>query len=156
MTGMTDFEVYKRNRAPAVNTPAITVTQRLQLSINDAAYALLGSPKAIELMYSRADRIVGLRPIDASEPHAYVLRTRGEKYRGHGPYVVSGAAFFNYFGITVKETTRYAATEQNGIVTIDLKDHDGLVADGESETTKQEGSRPRRTVRRGGGVQNDL
>ena len=153
MTGMADdFEVYKRNRAPAVNTPAITVMQRGQLSINDAAFALLGSPGAVELMYSRANRIVGLRPVDPSEPHAYVPRTRSAKNRGHGPYVVSGAAFFSYFGIEVKQTARYAATMQNGVLTIDLKEHSAALVGTEGETAGQEGDRPRRTVRRGGGA----
>jgi len=149
MTDMTEFEVYRRNRTPAVNTPAVTVMQRGQLSINDAAFELLGSPKAIELMYSRSDRIVGLRPVDPSEPHAYVPRTRSAKYRGHGPYIVSGAAFFNYFGIEVKQTERYTATLQDGVLTIDLKKPGVPLPSGVSEPADQGNGQGRRVVRRG-------
>jgi hypothetical protein len=117
---MTEFEVYRRNRVPVASAPAVTVTQRAQLSINDTAFEALGSPKAVELMYSRADRIVGMRPVDPSEPHAYVPRTRASKNRGHGPYVVSGAAFFSYYGIEVEQTTRYQATVKDGMLTFDL------------------------------------
>jgi len=38
-----------------------------------------------------------------------------------GPYIVSGAAFFSYFGIDVEQTTRYMATVEDGVLTIDLK-----------------------------------
>jgi hypothetical protein len=133
MTDMTEYEVYKRDRTPAVSTPAVTVTQRGVLSINDAAFAELGSPKAVELMYSRADRIIGLRPVDPAEPHAYVPRTRPSKNRNHGPYTVSGAAFFSYFGIKIDQTTRFTATVQDGILTIDLKKPGVLLASSEAK-----------------------
>jgi hypothetical protein len=121
---MTEFEVYRKDRTPANSTPSVTVTQRGQISVNDAAFAQLGSPKAVELLYSRADRIIGLRPVDPDERHAYVPRTRSAKYNGHGPYVVSGSGFFSYFGIEVSQTMRYAATVEDGILRIDLNDPD--------------------------------
>lgn len=121
---MTEFEVYRKDRTPANSTPSVTVTQRGQLSINDAAFAELGSPKAVELLYSRADRIIGLRPVDPTERHAYVPRARTAKYNGHGPYVVSGSGFLSYFGIEVDQTTRYPATVKDGILRIDLNNPD--------------------------------
>lgn len=152
MTGMADdFEVYKRNRAPADNRPAVTVMQRGQLSINDVAFEMLGMPEALELLYSRTKRVVGVRPVDRDEPHAYVPRTRSAKYRGHGPYVVSGAAFFRYFGIEVKQTARYTATMRDDALIIELMEHSDAIAFSEDETAGQEGDRLRRTVRRGGG-----
>jgi len=123
LADMVEWEVYKRTRAPA-STPVVTVTQRGQLSLNDAAFEELGSPKAIELLYSRADRVVGIRPVDPSEPHAYVPRTRAAKNRGHGPYLIPGIAFFNYYGIEVEQATRYAATVRDGILTFDLNNPD--------------------------------
>jgi hypothetical protein len=120
---MTEFEVYRKDRTPANSTPAVTVTQRGQLSINDAAYTELGSPKAVELLYSRTDRVIGLRSVDPTERHAYVPRT-ATKNLGHGPYVVSGAAFFSYFGIEVDQTLRYPATVEDNILRISLNNPD--------------------------------
>jgi hypothetical protein len=120
---MTEFEVYRKDRTPANSTPAVTVTQRGQLSINDAAYTELGSPKAVELLYSRTDRVIGLRSVDPAERHAYVPRT-ATKNIGHGPYVVSGAAFFSYFGIEVDQTRRYTATVEDDILRINLNNPD--------------------------------
>ena len=95
--------------------------QRGQLSLNEAAFAELGSPKAVELMFSRADRLIGIRPVDPNEPHAYSPRTAA-KNKGHGPYVISGAAFFTHFGIDVPQTTRYTVTMNDNTLVIDLKE----------------------------------
>ncbi len=140
---MSEFEVFRRTHSPVVNTPAVTLTKRGQLSINDAAFTELGSPKAVELMYSRADRIVGIRAVDPSEPHAYVPRTRAGKNRGHGPYVVAGSAFLSYFGIEVEQTTRYRTTVQDGVLTIDLKEPGIPLASNENSPANRGNSKGR-------------
>ncbi len=119
---MTDrFEVFQKRRPPRGEGLTVTLTQRGQLSISSAAFAELGSPKALELMYSRADSLIGIRAIDPSEPHAYAVRGRVVKNRHYGPYIISGTAFFRYFGIKVEQTRRYEAVMRDGILTIDLK-----------------------------------
>jgi hypothetical protein len=120
VASMADWEIFKRNRAPAVKGPAVTLMHRGQLSLNDAAFAELGSPKAVELMFSRANRLIGIRPVDPNEPHAYIPRTPA-KQKGRGPYIISGAAFLTHFGIAVPETTRYMVALEGDTLIIDLK-----------------------------------
>ena len=55
------FEIYKRQRAPASIEPAVTIQKRGTFSLNSAAYAVLGSPKAVELLYDRERELIGLR-----------------------------------------------------------------------------------------------
>ena len=129
---MTEFEVFKRSHSPAMKSPAVTLMHRGQLSLNEAAYTELGSPAAVELMYSRADRVIGIRAVDPDEPHAYVPRTPA-KQKGRGPYILSGAAFFSHFGIPLGPTTRYMVTVKDGILTIDLKKPGIPVVVGESK-----------------------
>lgn len=117
---VTEFEVFKRNRSPAIKAPAVTLMQRGQLSLNEAAFTALGAPKAVELMYSRADRLIGIRAVDPAEPHAYIPRT-ASKNKGRGPYIISGAAFFSHYGIDLPQTTRHVVTMQDDILIIDLK-----------------------------------
>jgi hypothetical protein len=119
-----EFEVFKRSHSPAIKAPAVTVLQRGQLSLNEAAYAELGSPKAVELMYSRADRLIGIRAVDPAEPHAYIPRTAA-KNKGRGPYIISGAAFFSHFGIDMHQTTRFPVTVRDDTLIVDLKE-DGI------------------------------
>jgi hypothetical protein len=116
-----EFEVFKRAHSPAIKAPAVTVLHRGQLSLNEAAFAELGSPKAVELMYSRTDRLIGIRPVDPAEPHAYIPRTAA-KNKGRGPYIISGAAFFSHFGINISQTTRYMVTVGDDMLLIDLKE----------------------------------
>jgi hypothetical protein len=117
---VTEFEIYRRERSPVAKAPAVTLTHRGQLSLNEPAYTALGSPEAVELMYSRSNRLIGIRPVDPGEPHAYKPRT-ATKNNGHGPHVVSGSAFMNFFGIQPDQTRRYSVTVEDGILTIDLK-----------------------------------
>jgi hypothetical protein len=129
---VTEFEVFKRSHSPAMKAPAVTLMHRGQLSLNEAAYTELGSPEAVELMYSRADRVIGIRPVDPAEPHAYIPRTPA-KQKGRGPYIISGAAFFSHFDIPVGPTTRHMATVKDGILTLDLKKPGIPVVVGESK-----------------------
>jgi hypothetical protein len=117
---------------------------RGQLSINDAAFTELGAPKAVELMYSRTDRLIGIRAVDPVEPHAYVPRTAA-KNQGHGPYIVSGAAFFSHFGIDVPHTTRHAVTVEDGVLLIDLKKPGITVTTGENTSADARSGDERRS-----------
>jgi hypothetical protein len=94
---------------------------RGQLSMNRSAYEALGSPEAVELLYSRKDRRIGIRPVDPGVPHAYKPHT-ATKDKGRGPYIVSGAAFMTYFNIQQEQTTRYTATLEGNILSISLKE----------------------------------
>ena len=134
---MTEWEVFKRSNSPAIKAPAVTLMQRGQLSLNQAAFTELGSPEAVELLYSRADHAIGIRPVDPAEPHAYIPRTPA-KQKGRGPYIISGAAFFSHFGIAVGETTRCMVTVKDGILTIDLKKAGIPVATGENKSVNRE------------------
>jgi len=130
---MTDeWVVFKRSHSPAIKAPAVTLMQRGQMSLNEAAYTELGSPEAVELLYSPANRRIGIRAVDPAEPHAYIPRTPA-KQKGRGPYIISGAAFFSHFGIAVGETTRYMVTVKDGILTIDLKKAGIPVVTGENK-----------------------
>ena len=106
---------------------------RGQLSLNDAAFAGLGSPEAVELMYSSSDRLIGIRPVDPAEPHAYVPRTAA-KNKGRGPHIISGAAFFSHFDVKVEQTTRYMATIEGGVLIVDLKTPGTPVAAGQGSS----------------------
>jgi hypothetical protein len=131
-----EWEVFKRSHSPAIKAPAVTLMHRGQLSLNEAAFTELGSPEAVELMYSRANRVIGMRPVDPTEPHAYIPRTPA-KQKGRGPYIISGAAFFSHFGIAVGETTRYMVTVKDGILTIDLKEAGIPVVTGENRSANR-------------------
>jgi hypothetical protein len=89
---------------------------------------MLGSPEAVELLYSKKDRVIGLREVSKKEPFAFPLRPQGRK--GHEPsnYLVAVQAFTKHYGIDTSVAMRYPAEIQDDILTVDLSR--GTVATG--------------------------
>jgi hypothetical protein len=84
------------------------------LSINRAAFALLGSPAAVQLLYDHEARIIGLRSVPETEG----LRTyRIPKKSGH---TVNVRTFLQHYEIEVSQARRYPVTLVEGILEIDL------------------------------------
>ena len=114
---MPDFEVFQRRSAPVVNQPLVTIQARGTMSFNRAAFEALGEPAAVELLYDRAERLMGFRPVDPAAPHAYQPRKQGRTAN----YIVAGTAFTQYFGIETGAARRYPAAMLEGALVVDLK-----------------------------------
>ncbi|MFX8766474.1 hypothetical protein ABTM49_19830, partial [Acinetobacter baumannii] len=86
------------------------------ISLNKSAFSVIGEPEAVELMYDRDERIVGLRPVDASAEHAYPVRSATA--RGGGPYVISAIAFTKFYDISTERSLRWQAHVVDGTLCI--------------------------------------
>ncbi len=115
---MSGFEIFTKRMAPLGKTPGVTIQKRGTITINRAAYALLGEPKAVELLFDRDKHLVGLRPVDKTAQHAYSLRTQGSG--DTGPMVVAGTAFTNYYKIDTSVSRRWIPALENDILVLDL------------------------------------
>jgi hypothetical protein len=111
------FEVFTARKTRSVTVPYFTIQQRGNFSLNRLAYEMLGEPQAVELLYDRVDHIIGLRPIDPSEKHAYPVR----RQQNSASYVVSGHSFCSYYSIPTEITRKYTAVINDGMLTADLK-----------------------------------
>jgi hypothetical protein len=103
---------------PLVKQPTVTLQKRGTLSFNKAAHVAMGSPEAVELLYDRTRKIIGIRPVAPEVEHAYPMRSQGNK--DDGPYIVSGAAFTKYYGINTDEARRWSVVIDDGVLLIDL------------------------------------
>ena len=112
------FEVFQRQRSPLVSQPYITIQKRGTLSLNAAAFAALGSPQSVELLFDREDQRVGLRNVDGTVEHAYAVRPNGTKASS---FLVGGTAFTQYYGIDTKTARRWPAEVVDDMLVIDLK-----------------------------------
>lgn len=111
-----NFEVFKRSdRRDIGRGPAATVLVGGNISLNRAAYEALGQPDAVELLYDRDARIIGLRPVPREVPHAFPLQSRGSVR------VVAGRAFAQHFRIDASVSTRRPAYVEDGVLCIDLR-----------------------------------
>ena len=62
---------------------------------------------------------MAFRPVEQSAAHAYRLRQNGTSASS---FVLSGTAFFQYYGIPlVSEARRLEAEVKDGLLTVDLK-----------------------------------
>ena len=91
---MPDFESFSRTMLSLDADPRITIHKRGTISLNRSAFAALGSPDAVELLFDRQRSIVGLRAVDQKADNAYLVRTgarrskRAVGHLGHGVHEV--------------------------------------------------------------------
>jgi hypothetical protein len=112
------FETFKKDRMPSKGEPAVTIQKRGALSLNNAAFEVLGEASYVELLYDPDERLIGIRRSDEDTPHAYAIRGTGIN---QATRVVSGKAFLAYYDIPRDVARRWIAEERNGMLVIDLK-----------------------------------
>jgi hypothetical protein len=110
------FEEFTKKAAREAGTAYVTIQKRGIISFNDAAYAALGAPKAVKLLFDRERLLVGFRPAEPAGNDTYAIRRDGKT--GH---VVTGTLFTSYYGIPTEIGRRWAARMiEGGILAIDL------------------------------------
>jgi hypothetical protein len=115
---MSNFESFSRRMMPLKAQPLVTIQKRGAISLNRSAFAALGSPDAVELLFDRDASLVGLRPIDARAENAYQVRPASGT--ASGPWVVSAMAFTKFYEIDTTQTRRWTAYLQDGVLCADL------------------------------------
>ena len=113
-----NFEVFDKRSTPLVKRPVVTVQTKGMLSMNASAYHAIGTPKAVELLYDREQQVVGIRGVEQEAPHAYPVRGAGTG----STFIVSGRAFFGFYGIPTERPVRRDASVVDDVLIIDLKD----------------------------------
>lgn len=112
------FEVFDRRSVPLVKRPEVTIQASGSLSMNASAHHALGKPEAVEMLYDREQRVIGIRAVSPEAPNAYPLRAVGKG----GSFIVSGRGFVAYFGIPVGGPVRREVRMVDDVLIIDLKD----------------------------------
>lgn len=117
---MPNFESFSRSLLQLKAEPQITILRRGTISLNRSAYAAIGSPVAVELLYDTCDLIIGLRPVDVHEPNAYVVRHPAGG--GRGPFVITAMAFTKFYSIDTSQSLRRDAFLDDGVLCVSLND----------------------------------
>lgn len=114
------FEVFKNRRARP-GGPTLTINNRGTLTISEPAYLALSKPEAVNLLYDRAEQIIGLRPATPNSPDSFRVR----RMRNARSCVVSAAAFMRYYSIFSSidgYAQRRPATVEDGVLCVRLAD----------------------------------
>lgn len=120
------FEVYAKGSAPIATVPSLTIQKRGLISINRAAYRLLGDPVAVELMWDKERQLVGLRSVPIESPNAYPVRPQASNSTT-GPLLIAGNLFTRYIGLDTTEAHRWVPRLEDGILVVDLSTPGGKV-----------------------------
>lgn len=111
------MEVFQRRNRRAPNQPTATITTRGCITLTQAAHTAMGSPDAVELLYDRAERIIGLRPAPQPLPHAFLVRPQ----RRTDKVAISAREFLRHYGVDHSTALRRPAWMDDGVLCVDLK-----------------------------------
>lgn len=113
---MPNFEVFTKRMVPLVKQPFVTIQTRGIFSLNQSAFQAMGAPDAVELLYDRSARVIGLRPVPTTENHAYGVRGTNNG----SSHVIAGTAFVRFYDIDTSVSRRWDAYIEDGVLCIDL------------------------------------
>lgn len=113
------FEVFKKSSAPVPSVPSVTIQKRGLMSLNRAAYELVGAPKAVELLWDAERRVIGMRSATLQNPDAYPARPQNLK-SNRGPILVAGSLFTRHVGLDTSLAKRWVPQLEGDILVIDL------------------------------------
>jgi hypothetical protein len=114
------FERYDRRSAPIRTSPSVAIQRRGPMSLNLAAYEILGKPEAVELLFDRERQLIGLRNVSPQEPYAFPVRPQGRKGRRPSNYVISTQAFTKHYGIDTSVARRFPVEMHDDILAVEL------------------------------------
>lgn len=112
------FEIFDKRSAGASKHPYVTVQRKGPFSFNQAAFELMGSPEAVELLYDKDTERIGFRPASPERPRAFPVRAQGANSVTH---VVAGQSFAKHYELDTSVARRYAPTMEDGILVLDLR-----------------------------------
>ena len=108
------FEVFDKRNTSLRRATSVSIQKRGVISINRAAYTLMGTPECVELLY-RDNGVVGIRGVGDDMPHGYAVRGAGRS-AGTGPVMVAGSAFTAFYDIDTTVSRRYPARLDDGVL----------------------------------------
>jgi hypothetical protein len=132
-----DFERFDKRHIAIAGSPFVTIQQGGRvMTINRVAYEMLEGPEAVELLYNKQNRVIGVRQVSPKEPYAFPLRGQGRRGKEPSNYLVAVQAFTKYYGIDTSVAMRYPVEMQEDILLVPLDR--GTVATGPRAKTKDD------------------
>lgn len=113
------FETFEKQRQPPTTEPAVTLQKKGSFALNASAFDVLGKPEAVELLYDRDERLIGLRPALSENPNSYPVRPVKP---GSRSYIVAGTAFAKHYGIELGHARRWIGRIRSGMLVLDMNE----------------------------------
>jgi len=99
------------------DTPYVSLNHQGIVWMNRFAFEQFGSPKAVALLYDRANGAVGLRAIDPEAPNAFPVRGKTNS----SEKTVCALPFFRHHGLRPEGTVTFNRLEtEDDVLVLDL------------------------------------
>lgn len=130
-----NFEVFRKRSKPKSSVPTVTIQKRGTFSLNQQAFDALRGAEAVELLYDRHQKVIGMRPANAETQYAYPVRRQANG----ATWLIAGLAFCEYYNIPLGNARRYVAElyDDGAMLTVDLKKDAIEVAGSRSKKSSQ-------------------
>jgi hypothetical protein len=97
--------------------PRVTLRRDRRLSLNQAAYDLLGCPAAVALLYDASRRAIGLRAPPGDTAQHFRVQKQGTSTN----YLVDAVPFIRHYGIDHSQLTVFEPVQlEEGILVLPL------------------------------------
>jgi hypothetical protein len=116
-----EFEVFSPETAQPPSEVTVTVQRGGVITLSPGAYAALGEPEAVELLFAPRERVMGFRPANPEHvPHAYRVRA----HKASRNRLISGRRYLTHYRIPAEKATRYPGRMDGDTLIVPLEpDH---------------------------------
>lgn len=96
----------------------VTLDSRGVIYMNEKAWNELGRPEAVEIMFDKTRRVIGLVPADSRLPEAFPVKDK----KGTRGKIISASAFCTHFLIKMMRTGLFNEVEvdEDGVMSLTL------------------------------------
>lgn len=115
---MPNWEKFTMTGGRGVYEMRVSLSPRGVFTLNQPTYDEMGKPEAVEFLYDRTERLIGLRPATKEIPHAYIIR----KQKTNKSYLIGARPFCFHYKLNVENTVRFKEIKfTDGVLILDLK-----------------------------------
>ena len=119
------FEVFQRGRFPPPNAPSVTIQKSGHFSLNKGAMSLLHNPEAVQFLWDRDRRVIGIQAVSIESPNAYPARLQAsplqKTHKSGGATLIAGTLFTRFIGMDTSQARRWIPRMEGDVLTVDLK-----------------------------------
>lgn len=116
------FKVFEKGSAPVSTVPTVTIQKRGLFSLNEAAFALLRNPAAVQFLWDEENRLIAIQAAKLEDPNAYPTRHQGSANTSQkrGAVLIAGTMFTKFIGLDTSIAKRWVPEHDGDLLIVDL------------------------------------
>ncbi len=118
------FEAYDRTLDRWTNRrAAVSIRKGGAIALNFLAFRVIGNPEAVQLLFDRAGKQIGIKPCHAEDEHAFKVYSPGRNGRADKSASIHARGFLRYYKIAYEDgARRFKARYEDGMLIVDARE----------------------------------